>query len=490
MPLLSTMKKVFKLWLFIGLALTLLYALVWLYERYATNGDGYLGALNIHVLFRYISLLVSIPALLSLGLASGRNWLANVSLSLVTVFIFWCLAELLCFGLIRLEIVKAPRPVHSRLLLNKEWKLGRRPFWGDFDRVVGRWRLPDDTLTSRICTGDSIYIQTNRFGMRDKERTIKNLSNRKRVVLLGDSFVEGYVVQARQRYAELLETATGNEHLNFGINSASAINYYLNYNKLARRFEHDVVLVSLLPANDFEDYDASKKLELLRYPVYRPYWEGTFPRVRLRYSLADITQSCNSLAGSNKPIQTQQVVDSVYTSLSITDRLRAELLLNSYLYSCVVSAAANVAAYQRETTGSFAVDNFGRTWPSFAYSLKRLAVAAHGKTIIALLVPIEADLRAFDKTHKNELAAQLKPLCRTYGITLIDLLPVFHALGQKRWQTLYIPCDGHLSPRGEQFMATFLLHNSTYCKAIGYDPDPKLTAQNNTNRYKKGLSTR
>lgn len=364
------MKAVIKFWAVAGLSLASLFALLQLYEQYATNGDGYLGALNLNVLFMYLAVFWVILTLLSMGLASGRNWPTNVSLSLSSVLFFWFLAELICFCLIQFRLVDAPRPFHSRLLLNKDWRIGRRPFWGDFDRAAGRWRLPNDTLSDVICTGDTVHLKTNQFGMRDRERTLQNLSGRKRVVLLGDSFVEGYIVEAQQRYSDILENRTRCEHLNFGVNSASVINYYLTYKSLARRFEHDVVLISLLPANDFEDYQLGKKQELLSYPIYRPYWEGQFPYVTLRYSLSDLSQSFVSLYGANKPIHTQQVVDSVYHSMSFTDRMWAELSLNSYLYSCVLATAGKMGAYRNQARNSFVVGNHRGQWDAFVYSFE------------------------------------------------------------------------------------------------------------------------
>ncbi len=444
-----------------------LFVLTRLYEQQATNGDGYLGALNINILFQYLAFFWIILTLISLGLTSGRGWLTNISLSLSSLLLFWFVAEVLCFCLVWFRLVNAPRPFHSRLLLHKDWKAGRQPFWGDFNRTIGRWRLPNDTLSDVLCDGNVIHIKTNQFGMRDRDRTLRNLSGRKRIVLIGDSFVEGYIVEARQRYSDILENQTHCEHLNFGINSASVINYYLTYKALAHHFEHDAVLISLLPANDFEDYDASKKQQMLRHPIYRPYWEGRFPNVRLRYSLSDLSQSFVSLYGAGKPVHTQQVVDSLYHSMSFFDRMWAELSLNSYVYSCVLATAGKVAARRSGVTNSFVVSNHRGQWSAFAYSLEQLAVAARGKQIVACLVPVESDLEAFDKTRQNDLKKHLDPICRKYGVTLIDLLPVFHALGKKQWHNLYLPCNGHFSVQGERFMASLLLKDSTYQRVVG-----------------------
>lgn len=103
-----------------------------------------------------------------------------------------------------------------------------------------------------------------------------------------------------------------NEHLNFGINGTSLINYYLLHKHLAKRFEHDVVIIGFLPANDFEDYSDGDEAGLVQFPIYRPYWKSANSGYDLKYSLASINQACGSLAIYNKPKAIFNTKDSVY----------------------------------------------------------------------------------------------------------------------------------------------------------------------------------
>lgn len=93
---------------------------------------------------------------------------------------------------------------------------------------------------------------------------------------------------------------TQNEHLNFGINGTSPINYYLIYKSLAKKFEHDVVIIGVLPANDFEDYSDGDEVSLIQFPIYRPYWKNTNKNYVLKYSLSSVNQAYGSLAIYNK----------------------------------------------------------------------------------------------------------------------------------------------------------------------------------------------
>jgi lysophospholipase L1-like esterase len=460
------MKKLVTFWLAVGIGVVLTWLLLKSIDFFFTNGDGLLAGININVLYQYSSIFLFLVALCTMGFKSRFNSISNTSVSLLSLILFWLLGETCCFFLIRYQVVNAPRPLHSRIQLSDEWVSHQQPFWGDYNQSFGRWRRPSDSLIMTPVHGTPVQIRSNTFGMRDRERSLINTTDRKRVVLLGDSFVEGYIVQESQRYSNLLEEKTGIEHLNFGINGTSVINYYLTYKNLASKFDHDVVLVSILPANDFEDYEASQKRNLMRYPVYRPYWQGDFPHVKLDYSLADISQSLSTVANYNKPIQTQQVVDSVYHTLPLKDKIVAELSLNSYLMSCTFHWAGQVAKLKQSETNSFSKDFFEDRWLAFAYSLEQLARESVGKQVIFFTVPILNDLKAYHRDRTDDLSPRLEKLCRQYNITYINLLPYFYAQGEENWEKFYQEGDGHWNPRGERLVSEILLNHPDYLRII------------------------
>ena len=100
----------------------------------------------------------------------------------------------------------------------------------------------------------AVTYRSNAYGARDRERSIG--SARGRAIVLGDSFVEGYGVDDGRRMTDLLGARLGYEMLNFGSVDFGPLQYELLYERLARRFEHDLVIVGVLPQNDFLDDDA------------------------------------------------------------------------------------------------------------------------------------------------------------------------------------------------------------------------------------------
>jgi lysophospholipase L1-like esterase len=460
------MKKIVKFWFYIGIFILVAWLSLRVIDQLFTNADGILLDINLNVFFQYIAGFTILVALCTFGLKSRYRLVSNGSLSMLSLLVFWTMGEIFCFLLIRFQLVDAPKPFHSRVHLSTDWISPRLPFWGDFSQSFGRWRRPDDSIIVTPVHGQPVQIRSNSFGMRDRERNPQNSTQHRRVALVGDSFVEGFIVQEQQRYSNLLENKTGVEHLNFGINGTSVINYYLIYKNLVKRFDHDVVLVSILPANDFEDYNDNQKRNLMRYPIYRPYWQGEFPNVRLDYSLADISQSLSTFANHDKPAQTQQVVDSVYRTLPIKDKVIAELSLNSYLLSCTFYLADQVARLRQKEQSSYTKEFFEDRWPAFIYSLEQLAIESAGKEVIFYTVPVLDDLKAYQKDRTDDLSPRLEKLCQQYGITYINLLPYFYEQGEEQWQKLYQKGDGHWTPEGEKFMAHVLLNHPAYRRAI------------------------
>lgn len=467
------MNSLLKFWATVTGGLVFIWGLLRLYDKAFANDDGLLGSINLDVLRDYLLAVVLLLAAATLGTRSRYHWLANLSASLFGLALFWILAEIVCFGLIKTRISNAPAPFHSRLKLNPGWISYEKQFWGDVSPEFGRWRLPNSSIRVPICNGDTVLLTSNSYGMRDAARQLANPGTKKRAVLIGDSFMEGYMVNAPLRYSNLLEAKTGSEHLNFGINGTSTINYFLTYQYLARRFEHDVVIVSLLPANDFEDFndkgmiEGRKRIELLKYPIYRPYWASGQPNVKLKYTLATVDQSVAAPMNRQQPIRVQETVDSVYHTLSLGKKLRAEIELNSYVYACAMSWLGESAASESKPKNSFAKESFESRWFDFGYSLEALLKAAKGKKVILIGMPILPDVRAYAEHPADDLSPRIEALCRKYGATYINLLPVIYQMNPKLWPSFYVPCDGHFNAKGEMLVAKTLLNNPAYREAMG-----------------------
>ncbi|GAB3180727.1 hypothetical protein GCM10027291_48810 [Telluribacter humicola] len=372
--------------------------------------------------------------------------------------------EAVSWIIIRTQWLPAAKPRHHLLNDARDLKSHRRPFWGYFDQDLAFWRLPNDTLSVGACHGETIYYKTNSYGARDEERTPASTTG-KRVVFVGDSFIEGYMVNTPQRATNRLEQKTGVEHLNFGIVGTSPINYYLTYKHMGKKFEHDAVVIGLLPANDFEDYTHRKRIGLIETPIYRPYWDIKSRPYQLKYSLDSLGQSAYSLEHDRDHTIVHRTIDHVYRSLPLGKKVHAAFMDNSYTYQLikglrkerVVKVNKNYSRYNDYTEAE---------WEVFAHSLERLFQEAADKQILVMMYPILNEIESYAETKQNRIRNQIAALCEKYQVGFIDLLPYFHAY-EGDWQDLYVPCDGHWSERGEELVSEILYNHPLYQNLLG-----------------------
>src|SRR5579862_1040237 len=146
------------------------------------------------------------------------------------------------------------------------------PRWFTEREAWGAWHEPnrDDRQEGRCF---SVAPHSYSEGARDRERVVDGDPHR--TVVLGDSFAEGWGVEAQERLSDLLEARYHREFLNFGVgNDVGPLQYQILYEQLAAKFAHDRVLIMFLPDNDFTDNDADYWRRFRPdYPVrYRPYY--------------------------------------------------------------------------------------------------------------------------------------------------------------------------------------------------------------------------
>lgn len=109
-------------------------------------------------------------------------------------------------------------------------------------------------------------IQINRHGMRDRDVTQDLTPDQFRIAFLGDSFVWGIGVSNDQRFTDIIGNLDGIEALNFGVTGYSAIQYFLDIDRVIKFRPHMVIIAVCY--NDFEDNILAQ-----RYGYFKPYAE-------------------------------------------------------------------------------------------------------------------------------------------------------------------------------------------------------------------------
>ena len=117
-------------------------------------------------------------------------------------------------------------------------------FLADINPHFGVWRYPNRGARQRTPCFNVTYT-SNSYGARDIERT-RDAPDGRRVVVLGDSFVEGIGSSFDERMTTLIEQDSGIELLNFGMGGFGPIQEWLLYKELASAFDHSEVYLFIL----------------------------------------------------------------------------------------------------------------------------------------------------------------------------------------------------------------------------------------------------
>jgi hypothetical protein len=346
-----------------------------------------------------------------------RSLLAILRWFSVNFLIFAVLAELMCVVFVHRKSWPSTRPTYH---------LNYNQFWADIYPAFGTWHRPDGPFTHQGgCF--SVEYRTNSYGARDSERNRRSMEPR--TIVLGDSFVEGFGLSDEQRLSNILERRTGREHLNFGSGgNFSPLQYFLVYKSMAQEFDHDLVVVGVLPDNDFHEMDLTWGRKHLA-GRYRPYYAKDLSIVyegRLRTNTSETTWD------------------------------HVEAFLRAYLASYHVGQYLNSLAYWHSLTpysGYNDYDDVDLTRLKKALSDLGETATARGSKVAVFLIPRLIDFERLQATGSNRLGPAMEQWGQQAQIPIKDLLPEMARRSQGDYRSYFLPCDGHWSKRGNEVAA-------------------------------------
>lgn len=345
------------------------------------------------------------------------SWIKRV---LTQLLIFLVILELGLHAVVRLGLLDVSLPTYRA---ENAWS-----FWVDVDPAFGVWHLPHAQYRHAKACFDVPY-RANGFGMRGHETAERHAGPR--VAVLGDSFAEGWGVADGKRAPDLLERESHIEHLNFGTSGDfDPVQYWQLYRTLAKRFDHDAVLVMVLPNNDFPPpgpppADAR----------WAPRLEGAYPNYRLTYPARKFAP---------QPRDWKRYLVNLPGEFWLT--YRTGMFLVGYVSAVRAHNAGTPeqGAAQRSRYYNYTRQEFGR----MRYAIEQIANEAAGKRVLVVTIPRPDDFAAAADGKAPPLPAELAKVAAGAGIDYIDLLPAMQrdAAGQPgKW---FLTCDGHWSEAG------------------------------------------
>lgn len=301
-------------------------------------------------------------------------------------------------------------------------------FWADVDPNFGVWHLPHARYRHAKACFDVPY-QANRFGMRDGETSERHAGPR--VAVLGDSFAEGWGVADGKRLPELLERQTRTEHLNFGTSGDfDPVQYWQLYRTLAKRFDHDAVLVMILPNNDFPP--AGPPAAAARWA---PRLEGAYPNYRVAYPPRKFAP---------QPRDWKRYAVNLPGEFWLTYRTGMFMVAYVSAVRAHNAGAPEQGAAQRSRYYNYTQQEFDR----MRYAIEQIAKEAGERRVLVVTIPRPDDFAAAQGGKAPPLPQELAKIAAGAGIGYLDLLPAMRRDAEGQPANWFLTCDGHWSEAG------------------------------------------
>jgi lysophospholipase L1-like esterase len=301
----------------------------------------------------------------------------------------------------------------------------------EFDPELG-WRKVRNG-SGRHVTAE--YDVTERFdaeGLRGPGFSVPKPPGRKRILLLGDSFVEGYTVAFEDTVGEVIARETGVEVVNGGTGGYSTDQELLFFERDGRRYEPDVTILFFY-VND------------VWFNAQDRYWRGAKPRFRV----AD-DGGLELVRRTLPPPKFRRTAGAWFEK-------------HSYLIRLVRTVARNLEDHEA-TAPPFRVYRKNRApeidaaWRLTERLLEEVArrVRATGSAFVLVLVPpifrVHDDAPRPEGDDFGRIERDLHAVCARLDVPFLDPRPALRASGER----VYFPVDRHWNETGHRIVGRFV----------------------------------
>tara|TARA_Y100000389_G_C17466442_1_gene526098 strand:+ start:4384 stop:5526 length:1143 start_codon:yes stop_codon:yes gene_type:complete len=315
-------------------------------------------------------------------------------------------------------------------------------YWTE-EEIWGAWHTKNfKTVHKKKCF--DVQYETNEIGARDTP--FNNIGNKKNIILLGDSFAEGYGINKDEMFEKKIENILKRNILNFSSSKDfGMIQYFLVYEYLAKNYQHDTIIISFLPNNDFKDNDykyyKDNKFDFNnKNRRHRPYYIKSKNKFEIIYPEVSLNDSVNLLKIIKKYLWTSNVLRSIkyYIVSGKIKKAKKKQIKESIFQSEHITDYYFTPLYQQE---------------AITFFLEKFIKNNANKKIILFSIPLYEDyeiikendfretinwwkkFRKFEKDYKN-----------FYFLDLIDNAPI-------DYKNYFFPknCDNHWNKKGHEW---------------------------------------
>jgi hypothetical protein len=277
----------------------------------------------------------------------------------------------------------------------------------------------------------------NSLGQRDAERRLERSDETLRVMVLGDSFVWGFRLDAHDRFSNQLEAAIpGSEILNLGCSGYGQDQEYLLLRREIGRYRPDVVVVAIHVGSDLENNANS-----FQYGYHKPLYELDGERL----VLGNVPVPTDSLGTRLNRWMTPR---SALWNLLGDRRLGGRSVRNRIIQAVDVLSLAPVTEVVESKAQRTALTC------ELATAMHRLAVGGKAQALFVLIPDVGVEDQELRITRGY---AVLRRCLAKEGVPTLDLEPVFRrARADRPSVRLTLTTDRHWSAAGNRIVSEAL----------------------------------
>jgi hypothetical protein len=362
-------------------------------------------------------------------------------------------SAVMAFALVAASIAVATVVIEVALRLvqgaGNESGIGR---FTQYDPVLG-WKHKENYSGEMMTAEYRIKLEFNAHGVRGADRAYAKPANVSRIVVIGDSCVDGYTVPTRDRLTEVMEQrlGTGVEVVNLGVAAYSTDQELLTLEREGWKYQPDAIVLVF---------------------TYRNVWQND-QRILVRntHKPLFVLEPDGALKLTHVPVP--------YPTPSLEDRSKTYALVRTMISShawlssptggpgravrpAPAGAAGSASHFLVFQTGE--APELKRGWSITQALLRKMKQESdeRGVRLLVFYAPtrVEVSPKEWSASHIPEnydprrMASQLAALCESEGISFIDPSARFQAAQQQK--PLYFARDPHWNVAGHHLAGEIL----------------------------------
>lgn len=321
-----------------------------------------------------------------------------------------------------------------------------------YDAMLG-WKLNPGVSAVQAQQDFKVSYSVNKEGFRDNvDYSRGKESDKKRIIIFGDSFTFGVGVPNEKTFPKILEAESGGKYevLNFGVSGYDPGQYFLSLKEEGLKYEPDIVLYAIYLGNDVIDIPLD---HLSQGDKYKPY-----------FTTENSTAENSNLILKNVPVPIRKANPSPDSRikgrllkpwLGTLPRLETVKLLKNVLRDNIYSLLIKIGWIKGIADYDYEFEILSKLLDE-----TKVLLANKKSELVVIIIPSDPSKRGYATYLERGFDEKLTLILKAQKIPFLDLAPEMVKCGRD----CYFSREGHWNEEGHRLaaeaLAQFLLSNN------------------------------